>query len=100
MINSEAPVSGPDAATVLPVSAAVIRKWASRGYKGTDGQRHRLEAVDHKGPRGAARYRWADLLDAERATRRNPKSPGRSTSGRPAARSVQRLALQTSTTPA
>lgn len=77
MIDPYATVTIAEAVTALPVSAATIRKWASRGYKGTDGQRVKLEAVDHDGPRGAARYHWADLADAERATRRNPRSPGR-----------------------
>jgi hypothetical protein len=77
VIDSDAPVSGPDAAAVLPVSAATIRSWAHRGYKDTDGQHRKLEAVDHGGPRRSARYRWSDLLDAEHATRHNPRSPGR-----------------------
>lgn len=83
MIDPAAPVSGPDAAAYLTdhtpsrVTGAMIRKWASRGYTDIDGQRRKLEAVDHDGPRGAARYRWSDIADAERATRRNPRSPGR-----------------------
>lgn len=83
MIDSDALVSGPDAVawfarTPSRVSAATLRSWAHRGYKDIDGQRRKLEAVDHAGPRGAARYRWSDIADAERATRRNPKNPGRS----------------------
>jgi len=90
VIDPNALVSGPDAAawferTPTRVSAATIRSWAHRGYKDIDGQRRKLEAVDHQGPRGAARYRWTDIVDAERATRRNPKSPGR---GRPKAREL------------
>jgi hypothetical protein len=83
MVDSDALVSGPDAAvyftrrTPSRVSGATIRSWAHRGYKDIDGQRRKLEPVDYEGPRRAARYRWSDLLDAERATRRNPKSPGR-----------------------
>lgn len=83
MVDSDALVSGPDAAAYLTertpyrITGDMVRKWAHRGFKDTDGQRRRLEAVDHLGERGAARYRWSDLLDAERATRRNPKSPGR-----------------------
>jgi hypothetical protein len=83
MVDSDALVSGPDAAAYLtahtpqPVTGAMIRKWAHRGFKNLDGQRRKLEAVDYGGPRNSARYRWSDLLDAERATRRNPKTPGR-----------------------
>ena len=83
MVDSDALVSGPDAAEYLTehtphrITGDMVRKWAHRGYRDVDGQRRRLEAVDHLGERGAARYRWSDLLDAERATRRNPKSPGR-----------------------
>jgi hypothetical protein len=83
MVDSDALVSGPDAAAYLTeytpnrVTGDMVRKWAQRGYKDVDGQRRKLEAVDHAGPRGAARYRWSDLLDAERATRRNPQNPGR-----------------------
>jgi hypothetical protein len=83
MIDPDAPVSGPDAAAYLTdhtpsrVTGAMIRKWASRGYTDIDGQRRKLTAVDHDGEHGAARYRWADIADAERATRRNPRSPGR-----------------------
>lgn len=81
--DSDALVSGPAAAAYLTlhtphrITGAMVRKWAQRGFVDLDGQRRRLEAVDHLGERGAARYRWSDLLDAERATRRNPKSPGR-----------------------
>jgi hypothetical protein len=82
VLDPDALVSGPDAAAYLPrVTGPMIRKWASRGWKvtvGPDaGERRKLEAVDHEGERGAARYRWQDLLDAERDTRRNPRSPGR-----------------------
>lgn len=83
MVDSDALVSGPDAAVYLTehtphrITGDMVRKWAHRGYRDVDGQRRRLEAVDHLGPRNSARYRWSDLLDAERATRRNPKSPGR-----------------------
>lgn len=86
MVDSDALVSGPDAAvyftrrTPTRVSAATIRSWAHRGYKDLNGQRRKLEPVDYLGARKAARYRWSDLLDAERATRRNPKSPGRTRS--------------------
>lgn len=90
MIDPDALVSGPDAAAYLTdhtpsrVTGAMIRKWAHRGWIVTvgsgKGQRRWLEAVDHEGQRGAARYRWSDLLDAERDTRRNPKNPGRSRS--------------------
>lgn len=78
MLDPDALVSGPDAATHLPVSAITIRSWAHRGWKTLDGERRKLEPVDYRGERGAARYRWSDLLDAERDTRRNPRSPGRS----------------------
>lgn len=94
MLDPDALVSGPDAAAYLPhVTGDMVRKWASRGYsaiiRDEDGrpalrengkpqrERRTLEAIDHLGERGAARYRWSDLLDAERDTRRNPKSPGR-----------------------
>lgn len=78
MINPDALVSGPDAAAVLPdVTTDMIRQWAHRGYKNLDGQRVKLEVLDYCGERNAARYRWSDLADAERATRRNPRSPGR-----------------------
>jgi len=83
MVDSDALVSGPDAAVYFTartpgrVTSAMIHKWTHRGYKDIDGQRRRLEPVDYGGPRRAARYRWSDLLDAERATRRNPKTPGR-----------------------
>lgn len=93
MLDPDALVSGPDAATHLPVSAITIRSWAHRGWidfiRDEHGrivhdehgkpkrERRRLEPVDYAGERGAARYRWSDLLDAECATRRNPKSPGR-----------------------
>lgn len=99
MTDPNALVSGPDAAAYLTdhtpsrITGAMIRKWASRGYSAFIRDQHgrivtdengkpktekrRLEAVDHKGPRGSARYRWTDLLDAERDTRRNPRSPGR-----------------------
>jgi hypothetical protein len=82
VFDPDALVSGPDAAAHLPrVTGAMIRKWASRGWKvtvGPDaGERRKLEAVDHLGERGAARYRWSEILDAERDTRRNPRSPGR-----------------------
>jgi hypothetical protein len=77
MIDPNALIDTPAAAAHLPVSAATIRAWASRGWIDLDGQRRKLEAVDHEGPRKSARYRWSDLLDAERATRRNPRSPGR-----------------------
>lgn len=93
MLDPDALVSGPDAAAYLPrVTGPMIRKWASRGWKvtvGPDAGEHRkLEAVDHNGPHRSARYRWQDLLDAERDTRRNPKSPGRATSAS-AARTAQ-----------
>jgi hypothetical protein len=71
-----------------------VRMWAFRGWSaivrdatgkpvldehGEPLREHRkLEAVDHDGPRRSARYRWTDILDAERDTRRNPRSPGRS----------------------
>lgn len=94
MLDPNALVSGPDAAAHLPhVTGDMIRKWSSRGYSaivrgeddqpivGEDGkttrERRYLEAVDHHGPRGAARYRWSDIVNAERDTRRNPRSPGR-----------------------
>lgn len=99
MVDSDALVSGPDAAVYLTehtphrITGDMVRKWAQRGFhdeiRDQDGHvvldehgkpkraRRKLEAVDHLGERGAARYRWSDLLDAERATRRNPKTPGR-----------------------
>jgi hypothetical protein len=93
VIDPDVPVSGPDAAAWLRVSTVTVRMWACRGWSaivrdehgkpvldehGQPQRAHRkLEAVDHHGPRRAARYRWVDLLDADRDTRRNPKSPGR-----------------------
>jgi hypothetical protein len=99
MVDSDALVSGPDAAEYLTahtphrITGDMVRKWAQRGFhdevRDSNGQvvldergkpkraRRKLEAVDYLGERGAARYRWSDLLDAERATRRNPKTPGR-----------------------
>ncbi|MEU5157315.1 hypothetical protein [Glycomyces sp. NPDC021274] len=83
MVDPDALVSGPDAAAYLTehtphrITGDMVRKWAHRGYRDLAGQRRKLIAVDHLGERGAARYRWSDLLDAERATRRNPKTPGR-----------------------
>ncbi|WP_026931213.1 hypothetical protein [Glycomyces tenuis] len=83
MVDPDALVSGPDAAAHLTehtpsrVTNDMIRKWASRGWKAREGEKRKLEAVDYEGPRNSARYRWSDLLDAERDTRRNPKSPGR-----------------------
>lgn len=76
-IDPDAPIDTPAAAAHLPVSAATIRSWASRGWTDREGNRRKLEAIDHDGPRNSARYRWGDLLDAERDTRRNPRSPGR-----------------------
>jgi len=93
VIDPDVPISGPDAAEWLHVSAVTVRMWAFRGWsaiiRDTNGkaildeqgrlqrEHRKLEAVDHNGPRRSARYRWVDLLDAERDTRRNPKSPGR-----------------------
>lgn len=83
MFDPDALVSGPDAAAHLTektpsrVTKAMIRQWSSRGWKTLDGQKRKLEPVDYNGPRRSARYRWSDLLDAERDTRRNPRSPGR-----------------------
>lgn len=83
MVAPDALVSGPDAAAYLTehtpsrITGAMIRQWASRGWRTLDGQRRRLEAIDYEGPRRSARYRWTDLLDAERDTRCNPRSPGR-----------------------
>jgi hypothetical protein len=94
VIDPDVPVSGPDAAEWLRVSSVTVRMWAHRGWSafirdehgkiihnehGEPMREHRkLEAVDHDGPRRSARYRWTDILDAERDTRRNPRSPGRS----------------------
>jgi hypothetical protein len=77
MFDPDAAIDVSAAAVHLPVSAGAIRKWASRGWTCHAGNRHKLEVVDHDGPRNSARYRWSDLLDAEHNTRRNPRSPGR-----------------------
>jgi hypothetical protein len=106
VIDPDALVTGPDAVawfanTPTPLSASTFRSWVHRGYSDVvrdehgqivldeDGKptrvRRKLEAVDRNGPRRRPRYRWSDVADAERATRRNPKSPGR---GRPNAREL------------
>lgn len=98
MINPDALITGPDAvawftSTPTPVSPSTFRSWVHRGYTDVARDEHgsivldeggkptqvrrKLEAVDHDGPRRRPRYRWSDILAAERATRRNPKSPGR-----------------------
>lgn len=99
MIDPDALVTGPDAAAYLSeitptrITTAMLRQWSSRGWVtdvlDEDGQvvldrngkpkrrRRYLEAVDHEGHRGAARYRWRDIAEAERDTRKNPRSPGR-----------------------
>lgn len=77
MVDPDALVTAVEAVEQLPVSRITIRGWAHRGWIGLDGNRRYLEAVDHDGPRGAARYRWRDIAEAERDTRKNPRSPGR-----------------------
>lgn len=98
MIDPDALVTGPDAVawfanTPTPLRPSTFRSWVHRGYSdvlrdehgnivldedGNPTRVHRtLEAVDRKGPRRRPRYRWSDIADAERATRRNPRSPGR-----------------------
>ena len=52
------------AAAYFGCSRQRIARWVSLG---------KLAAVDHDW-RGVPRYRYADLLEAERATRRHPNS--------------------------
>lgn len=61
-----------EAALYLGVSANTVKHWHDRGWVDADGQRRRLRT--QPGPRGWFKYHLADLVAAERDTRRSTKS--------------------------
>lgn len=62
-----------EAARKLGVRDDTVKKWAARGWLDRDGQRRKLTVVSVD-ERGVRRFRFADLLAAEKATRRHPNS--------------------------
>lgn len=60
------------AAHHLHVSPHVVSMWALRGWVDVDGTRRQMRVVGYA--QGQRLFRWGDLLDAERATRSNPRS--------------------------
>jgi hypothetical protein len=63
-------------ARALGVQPGTVRTWATRGWRTPSGTHRRLTIVG-VAERGHHRYRYGDGLQAERDTRRNPRSPGR-----------------------
>lgn len=58
------------AAHAANVSGSTVAMWASRGWKDpATGEHHKLEAASRDW-RGRPLYRYADVMAAERATRR------------------------------
>ncbi|MEJ9080757.1 hypothetical protein WKY82_20275 [Gordonia malaquae] len=57
-----------EASALARVSAISVRNWANRGYRGVDGQWHRLP-VSGKDRQGRNLYKLIDVAKAERATR-------------------------------
>ncbi|WP_431881846.1 hypothetical protein [Micromonospora chalcea] len=72
MADREVYLTRSEAALYLGVSANTVKHWHDRGWVGRDGERRRLRT--QAGPRGWYRYHLADLVAAERDTRRSPKS--------------------------
>jgi hypothetical protein len=62
-----------EAARAAKVSVNVISNWRNKGWTGLDGVRKKLPIVDYDG-HGRPLYRYTDVLNAERETRRSGKS--------------------------
>jgi hypothetical protein len=72
VVDENAGVPRSVAADRLGVSPHTVSMWALRGWRDPDGTHRRLSVVGRD--RRQRLYRWGDLLDAERATRRSPNS--------------------------
>ena len=72
-IDRDGLVTASTAADRLGISLQVIHAWRTKGWLNpATGERIRLQ---DRGRRGRSRlYRWGDLCEAERTTRRSPKS--------------------------
>lgn len=62
-----------DAAEYFHTTINVILMWRNRGWT-EDGERKSLAVADRRD--GRPLYRWGDLLDAERGTRRSRQRTG------------------------
>lgn len=80
----DAMVTRSEGAFLLGVAPGVIGMWRARGWIGGEGQRRHLTTT--RAQDGTLRYRYGDLLDAERDTR-SSGTPRRRVKVRPYRRS-------------
>lgn len=66
--NADARLTAAQAAQQLHCDRQVVKNWIARG---------KLEVADRLGPRGAPRYRWRDILEADAEARDNDTGRGR-----------------------
>lgn len=71
--NHDAGLTRAEAAKALGVEPQTVSMWALRGWVEPDGTVRHLTVVG-RDRRGARRYRYGDLLDAEAATADSPNS--------------------------
>ena len=75
-VNGDALLRKDVAAHAAGVSVSTVAMWASRGWTDPDtGQLHNLQVADRDW-RGRPLYRYADVMAAEKATRRRGRRRG------------------------
>lgn len=65
------PITISDAAAYFGLPRSTVACWAHRGWTDTEGNKHTVDPLDHKGLNNAARYQLPELQAAEFHTRHN-----------------------------
>ena len=71
-VGLDTQVTSAEAAYLVGVRVGVINNWRNRGWRGPDGELHKLPVVGERA--GKPLHRYGDVVQADRETRLSGKS--------------------------